>query len=322
MRIAFIGGFSNLYDEEGKAKTFELLGAEVLRIEESSFTGKTIELILKWGPDILMSPKYKINNQLREELFSSCRREGILICSWHPDLYHYPYLMPNQNRFAEITNKIGLWSSDVVFSPEGGEHSDAFYSKCGIKQYTVRQAPYHETVGISNIEDISDITTKEVPLLFVGTAYTNGDGFRQFLLKFLEEQYGEKFMLMGHTAEHQVRESRLSSLIAQSKIIIGESTYFPGYWSNRLYESIGRGGFTLHPYVAGIEDEFVDGEECVYFSRWNFKELKEKIDYYLDEPEERNRIINNGLARVKKDHTLINRCTQVLEIINELRNTR
>ena len=99
---------------------------------------------------------------------------------------------------------------------------------------------------------------------------------------------------------------------------MGESFYWPGYWSNRIYESIGRGGLTIHPYVPGLEEEFEEGEECIFFNRWNFEDLFSKIDYYLDKAngEERETIIEKGMERVRKDHTLLNRCNQIMDILN------
>lgn len=317
MKIVFIGGFDRLYDEEGKAKSFEKLGCTVLRIKETSFSKKDLDNIKSWEPDLIISAKYLIKEELLKQLFSFSKEKGIKTIAWHPDLYHFPCPVANELRLAMIANKHGLWEADYVFTPDGCSDSYKFYERCGINHRLIRQAPYDETVGVYSDSDISDLTTKEeIPILFVGSMYDINDPFRKYMVKFLQDEYGDKFLWLGQT-EHQVREERLSTLISKTKIVIGESLYFPGYWSNRVYESIGRGGFVIHPYVPGIEEEFEDGEECVFYNRWDFQELKKKIDYYLNNDEERSIITKKGMDRVKKDHTLLNRCKEILEIVNE-----
>lgn len=318
MKLAFIGGFERLYDEEGKAKSFEKIGCDVLRIPENAFAESDIDKIISYQPDVIISAKYVIRDDLRDKLFSVAKEKNITTIAWHPDLYHYPSLIGKENRLATITNKVGPYSCDYVFSPDGCLDSKKLYNKCGINHYTIRQAPYHETVGKYSNADISDIVTREeIPILFVGELYNAGDPFRSYLLSLLDSKYGRDFCWLGKS-EHQVREERLSTVISRTKIVIGESAYFPGYWSNRIYESIGRGGLTIHPYVPGLEEEFEDGKECIFFNRWNFEDLFSKIDYYLDKANgnERESIIEKGIERVREDHTLLNRCNQIMDILN------
>jgi len=317
MRIAFIGGFDRLYDEEGKARSFEKLGCEVLRVSEVGFDDSSLNKIKEWSPDVVMSAKFLIEPSLRDDLFKHCRDNFIKTAAWHPDLYHYGPPVAGEQRLAWINNKAGLYAADYVFSPEGGEMNDRLYRRLGIKHHTVRQAPFDETVKIVNSADVSDLTDKEsIDILFIGSMYQIADQFRPALVSFLQSEFNDRFLWLGQT-EHQVREERLSTIISKTKIVMGESFYYPGYWSNRVYETIGRGGFILHPYVPGLEEEFEEGKECVFFDRWNFSDLQNKINYYLDPANEweRKSIVRNGMERVKKDHTLLNRCKQIMEIL-------
>jgi hypothetical protein len=317
MRIAFIGGFDRLYDEEGKAKSFEKLGCQVLRVNESTFNRDSFDAIKGWKPDVVMSPKFLIGQAERDELFEYCRQHNIKTAAWHPDLYHYGPAVVNENRIALINNRLGPYGAEYVFSPDGCASSDTLYRRLGIKHHTIRQAPYHETVGKFDGSDISDILEGDsIDIVFVGQVYNIPDQFRPVLLEFLNQNYGKRFLWVGKT-EHEVREERLSTLISKAKVVIGESFYYPGYWSNRVYEAIGRGGFVIHPYVPGLEKDFEEDKECVFFDRWNFSELHSKLEYYLDpsNEEERKAIASNGMARVSKDHTLLNRCKQIMEIL-------
>tara|TARA_R110000782_G_scaffold184388_2_gene274728 strand:+ start:94703 stop:95680 length:978 start_codon:yes stop_codon:yes gene_type:complete len=316
-KIAFIGGFDRLYDEEGKAKSFEALGYEVGRFKEVGFNEQSFKDLIAFKPDMVMSPKYGINPEILVQLFQYCKEEGVITTAWHPDLYHYGPNIAGENRMRMVANRIGLWGCDFVFSPDGGLDSKRFYDSCNVNHHLIRQAPYHETVGHNTSADISHITTKEVvPILFVGSSYQIPDEFRAYMITSLRNRYGNDFLWLGK-GEHDVREEELSTLIARTKVVIGDSFYFPGYWSNRIYETIGRGGLCVHPYVPGIEDEFTPRKHCEFFPRWNFNELFRTIDYYLkpENEEERQSIISLGMDHIRENHTLLNRCRDLMWII-------
>ncbi len=64
----------------------------------------------------------------------------------------------------------------------------------------------------------------------------------------------------------------------------------------RVYDVLACGGFLLTSENPGISDEFVDGEHLVTFRTPD--ELRDQVRYYLDHPEERQRIAEAGRRRV------------------------
>ena len=133
------------------------------------------------------------------------------------------------------------------------------------------------------------------------------------MLDGLKERYGEKFERFGHLPDNQVRGLPLNELYANTKIVVGDSQPSDYYWSNRLYETLGRGGFLLHPYTKGIEEEFEDGKHLVLYERDNMKDLFEKIDYYLAHDDEREKIRKAGHEHVKKHFTYKQRCIELMK---------
>jgi spore maturation protein CgeB len=79
-----------------------------------------------------------------------------------------------------------------------------------------------------------------------------------------------------------------------------------------LFESTGRGGFTIYPRIKGLEDYFEDGNEIVFYEHGNLEDLKTKIDHYLSANLEREQIRVNGHERTKKDHTYIHRWEAIM----------
>ena len=79
-----------------------------------------------------------------------------------------------------------------------------------------------------------------------------------------------------------------------------------------VFESTGRGGFTIFPKIEGIEGTFSD-DEIVWYEHGNLKDLKSKIDYYLEHDDEREAIRIAGNKRTKSSHTYTQRWKEILE---------
>jgi spore maturation protein CgeB len=79
-----------------------------------------------------------------------------------------------------------------------------------------------------------------------------------------------------------------------------------------LFESTGRGGFTIYPRIVGLEEYFEDGKEIVFYEHGNLQDLKEKIDHYLVNNEERELIRIAGHERSKSEHTYKHRWATIL----------
>ena len=71
----------------------------------------------------------------------------------------------------------------------------------------------------------------------------------------------------------------------------------------------------IHPYVPQIEKEFIPNKECVFYNRWDFRSLDALITYFLGLDDYRQEIASAGMERVNKDHTLLNRCEELLKVV-------
>ena len=300
-KVAFIGKFRKLYDEEGKAKSLEKEGIEVRRFDEFTFnkvSPNNLQTLLDYKPDVVFFTKLRVPRA--QEVIDECKKRGIVTACWMPDLYF------GLARQQEVINKTPMFRADYVFSPDGGNQKK--FEECGVNHHLVRQAIYDESCELRSVE-------KKYDVLFVGTLGREHGSSRARLLKFLELEYGDKFYWAGRTGPHEIRDSSLTQLISESKIVIGDCVFSDKYWSNRVYETLGRGGFLIHPMVPGLEEEFNHNEHMVMFEHNNHGDLKNKIDRYLVDEKSRERIRKKGMERVKSFHTLKNRAHQVLEIL-------
>jgi spore maturation protein CgeB len=83
--------------------------------------------------------------------------------------------------------------------------------------------------------------------------------------------------------------------------------------SPRLYEALACGSFVMADEQKDAKALFEDGEHLVFFK--NEKDLRDKIIYYLDHPEERQRIALKGREEVIKKHTYTHRIKEMLDTI-------
>lgn len=309
MRIAFVGNFSQPHCSEVHwAATFEDLGHSVTRIQENQIVGDSL-LQLVAGHDLFFWvrtwPGFVTHDHLRK-----VRELGIMSVNYHLDL------------FVGLQRQDGLdndprWRCDYVFTPDGDPASQAIFESKGINHHYIRPGVFKPECEFGNMrpELVNDVT-------FVGGGVDYGHfrewPYRRQLVTWLKNTYGPRYSKYGHP-EPTMRNQDLNDLYASAKVVVGDSLCpgfnKPGYWSDRTYECIGRGGFLIMPYIKGLEEEFTDGETIVFYEFGNFPQLKEKIDYYIEHDEERELIRRAGQEFVKNNATYHNRLQQMLDIV-------
>jgi hypothetical protein len=89
-----------------------------------------------------------------------------------------------------------------------------------------------------------------------------------------------------------------------------------GEITRRVFEGMACGRMVLTDRLreeTGLSDWFVDGEDIVYYD--DADDAVEKILYYSEHPEERERIAKNGYNAVMSDHTQVQRCNLIEDLI-------
>lgn len=304
MKIVFIAKFKQVWDEEVIAKAFEANGHEVFRIEEGSeYTNEDILfLIRRQKPDFVLFTKLRIR-QPGIALIRGIRMLGIPTISWTFDL-----LLGHPAR-EHMVAKFDFLFADYAFITDGGHTED--YEKYGINKHTLRQ-------GIPDEFNYIAKEKLENEIIFVGTENVTFP-YRQKLMKFLDDTYGSKFKWIGRANAFEVRGHDLNKLYASSKIVIGDCMYGEDYWSNRIYEVLGRGGFLIFPNIKGIEKDFTPYKHFIPYEWGDFEGLKEKIDYFLIHSKERDTIREAGFEHSKKFHTFSQRCREFIELYERVK---
>lgn len=319
MKIAYVGNFSQRHCTEVHiALTLEDLGHEVVRLQEdrSNTANGLINRIKMAGPiDLfLWTRTFDLMTPEMPEFLEIIKALSIPTASYHLDLY------------VGLKREDGLdtdafWQTDYVFTPDGDPTSAEVFKRKDINHYYMKPGVYKGECYISGQNTIIN------DVLFVGGGEATDAGpqyghtewpYRGELIKWLRDNYGDRFTKYGWPQD-SVRNEELNVIYSNSKVTVGDSLCLnfnhPYYWSDRVYETIGRGGFIIHPYIKGMKEEFKDGVHLRYYEYGNFKQLKYFIDYYLKHTEEREKIRQAGHKFVKEHATYHNRLTQMLDIV-------
>lgn len=193
--------------------------------------------------------------------------------------------------------------------------ADWFNENTEVKGHYLPAGVYHEECFLdSNIQKLNDV-------IFVGSkSYHPEWPYRPHLIDWLRATYGSRFIHVGGDGQTgTVRGGALIGLYNATKVAVGDTLClnfdYPYYMSDRIFETTGRAGFIIHPYVKGIEDLFEIDKEIVTYEFENFAELRRKIDYYLVHDDEREAIRKAGHERTKRDHTYLKRWETILATV-------
>lgn len=306
MNIIYIGDFRRPYDTELYVKRgLEELGHNVKCLQESGINNNgningIVKDLIDMKIDLVLLSKCKQRGTIRD-LVEELKKTNIKTAVWLFDLYFNIV----KHRELMVQNKDAPFNCDFVFTTDGGH--DKEFKEYGINHITLKQ-------GIYEPEAILYDRPKTQDIVFVGA---DSFGTRRKMLEMLNEVYGNRFKWYGQFITSHIRNLPLNEVYASSKIVVGDSQPSPNYWSNRVYETLGRGGFLLHPMVEGLDKEFKIGKHLVTYEYGNHKDLLDKIEYYLEHEEEREKIRKAGFEYCKKHYTYKKRCETLIKHINE-----
>lgn len=281
MKIVYIDKFDHFFSSGNYiTAAFNTLGVTVVKVSLETALDKIKQIITSNKPDFVLCGKGVDYFGL---LIPWLNKQNIMVIHWSFDRLFY------LDRAQTIIEKRKLYLSDLVCTTDGG-CDNKWKNQFGVNHITLRQgihAPDHVWVDPVNVD---------FDVIFVGSIYNE---YRKKLVSFLHKTYKKRFKVFGASEKpcDQIRGLKLNELLRSVKVVVGDSLPGDYYWSNRLYEQRGRGGFLLHPETVGIEQEFEIGKELILFPRNNMNSLRNIIDYYVEHDDERELIRRCGFNR-------------------------
>lgn len=316
MIVAYRGNFiPNFSTETHIALSLEELGHEVVRIQEDVADWPETVKVCAGADLFLWTSTYGFaTNWDNDEATRAVAHLNTLLptAAVHLDKF---FDLPRQDQLATVP----WFRVDKVFTADGG-NQDRFRA-LGINHYWMPAAVYGKEAveGTPTPEYASDVA-------FVGSwrgQYHPEWKHRAMLIRFLRSTFRRQIQLWPK--RDVIRGRALSDLYASVKVVVGDSCGVGGtgyYASDRIPETLGRGGFLLHPETLGIAPGlFTPGEHLDTFALYDWRGLRDTINRYLDDEELRDKIRFAGQAHVQAHHTYVVRMRQVLEVIAGVRDT-
>jgi hypothetical protein len=307
-KIVFLGNFRVDYSSETHhANTLESLGHKIIRMQESEAKSEEIlknaidsDLFIWIHTHGWRTPgKYEMGQVLRTLADYKIPTMTYHLDLWfglqrQKDLNNHP-VYKHIGHFFTVDKKMAEW----------------FNQKTNVKGHYVPAGVYDKECIFKEVQLNNDV-------VFVGSKKYHPEWqYRPKLIDWLEDTYKDKFSHYGNGGLPSIRGLKLNKLYWSTKIVVGDTLCinfkYPDYWSDRVYETMGRGGFIIHPYISGMETEFEDKKHLVFYEYGNFNQLKQLIDYYLEHEEERETIRKAGHELVKSKYTYKNRWQQILK---------
>ena len=309
MRIGFLGNFLVPYSTETHcAKTLGAMGHRVQCLQETVATAGQIAKATQECDLFIWTHTHGWHTPDIEVAFANAIARGrIPIITYHLDLWH------GLGRERDMHTD-PYWKVLTDFFTVDARMADWLNANTKIKGHYLPAGVFDQECYMAPPDN------DRFDVCFVGSRRYHPEWpYRPKLIDWLENTYKGRFRLYGQDGLGVRRGEALNQIYANSRVVVGDTLClgytYPDYWSDRIYETTGRGGFLIHPRIEGINTQFVDGEEVVFYDYDNFPQLKSLIDYYLANPEEREAIRKAGHERTKNEHTYKHRWTTILNTL-------
>jgi len=316
MRIAYRGNFGVRHSTESHiAATLESMGHDVERCQENKVSwadqagicrqeASNADLFL-WTCTHGYANKWRAGEAL--EAIKSIE-QGTVTAAIHLDRFF------GLKRETQVTTE-PWFKLQHVFTADG-DNEQAF-KDAGVNHHFLMPGVFDQEcyLGTHRDEYASDIA-------FVGChtpGYHPEYSGRMQLVNWLKQTYGDRCRFWPEPGKHAVRNEDLNDLYASVKVVVGDSCFADtsvNYTSDRPYETVGRGGFLLYPFIPCVAKELT-GDHITMFAPGHFKELEVLIDHFLESEQDERRLAirKAGSAYVKENCSYRNRLSAMLTVM-------
>ena len=246
-------------------------------------------------PDIAMFVLFK--DEIRPDTIRRLTDDGIVTFNWFCD---------DHWRFDDFSRHYA-----PAFSLVSTTHRESLprYAAEGCDHVVLSQwACNHYAYDRQGLEPLHDVT-------FVGQRY----GDRPKIVRAIRAAGFDVRCWGQGWEEGRIDHDGMVQTFETSRINLNLSNSWTGTWwrrrpavgqiKARVFEVPGSGGFLLTETVPHVERYFDNGQELATFAGTG--DLIEKIRFWLDHEEERQRAADNGYARVRAEHTYDHRFAEI-----------
>lgn len=268
---------------------------------------KLISLVFRDLPDLCIITG---GHRIFSETILKIKERGITTALWTID--------PPRN-FQPIIDAAPYY--DFIFC--GGTEAQELLAEAGFKKTHwipfAYDPDFHKPLDLSSEEKKkwgSDVT-------FIGSFYPNRAHILEKIYDFDLKVWGPAWdKLPGESPlrklvkDTQLKPEEWIKILSSSKIIIVihyQDGKIPCYQASpKVYETMACKSFLLVDNQKDVRSLFEDGRHLAIFK--DIKDLRDKIAHYLNNPEEREKIAEQGYAKVIQKHTYLHRIEKLIQL--------
>lgn len=313
VKIAYIGNFEPEHSTENHVRiAWEHHGHTVIRVQEGEQDAweklisriGDVELIL-WTRTADLAARVGHRTQWR--MLAAAERAGVPTVGFHLD------------RWWGLSREATVWEEpffrcQYVITADGGHQAE--FESVGVNHIWMPPA-----VSLPETELGESKPQWRSEIAFVGSwrpGYHAEWTHRPQLVDWLRKNYGNRITFWPRANQPGIRGQDLRDLYASTDIVIGDSCLVGdvnNYWSDRIPETVGRGGFLIHPHVDGIEKHYTVGDHLWTWPVGDWDALRQEIESAIASPLAVAEVREAGREHVREHHTYERRVEQILEVV-------
>lgn len=315
-RVAYLGNFGPPYSTENDYRlAWKDAGHEIHPFQEgdASHLTRLMMAVLDGAFDIVVWTRTKdladaVGDDAQTLLLRTCHQVDVPTVGVHLDIW----IGLAREKQIETDPYFGV---DLLLTADGGNQDR--WEALGVNHEWLLPGISSQWLGVGEPRDEfrSDIA-------FVGSwqgGYHREAKHRHELVNWLQRTYGDRVAFWPKRGEHAIRGRDLADLYASTRVVVGDSLVLPGkshYCSDRIPETLGRGGILLHPAVDGINAKPEDPFDMPVWPQGDWAALRRNIDTLLDYSDEnRAQLRLDHVDGIASAHTYTHRVAEIIRIM-------
>lgn len=302
MNVAYVGNHDPRWSTETHiAKALENLGHQVTRIPEQRLEWLELPRLTE-GHDLMLwtrtggfAPPDKDRQRVALKAVEAVK-VGI-----HLDRWWGLDRETSEGGPRDVEPDPFFTHNDALFTADGGDNPwevPHYWSPPAILSDETRRGSYNPKYAC----DVG----------FVGNLWNYGHAEWQPYRRQLSQELQRYNFRVFPNGARQIRGRELADLYATVPVLIGDSCLVGNpsrYWSDRIPETTGRGGYLIHPDVEGLSSVHPDLHT---YPLGDFQALHERIQWALDNPEARRENAETNHAHTVANHTYEHRLSHLV----------
>jgi hypothetical protein len=311
VKIAYIGNFDPPYSTENDVrKAFEYLGHEVIQLQENRTTLQQLRNVALNSDMLLITGTYGALYTLNDfiQVMYELAKANIPTATLHLDIFWGTHREGRKWWLEPMFHTAYLFTAD-------GDHQKE-WKAFGKNHIWLPPAVRHDAAHFGKEQPMYDCD-----VAFVGS---NGRGYHKDVWKYRTELVDQlriickrnewTFKNPGGDSPKVDRDDKLNDFYASTKIVIGDSLCLEKedskYWSDRVPETLGRGGFLIMPQIDELERFW---PELPMYPWGDWATLEIIMRQWMLWSNDREELRKTNQQITTEDHTYVNRVKTILK---------